>query len=87
VGRTSALERFLRYVAIDTRADDSSSACPSTAGQRDLATLLVAELHALGIADAAVDDNGYVVATIPASPDSSSVQRSDSSRTSTPLQR
>ena len=68
MGRTSALERFLRYVAIDTRADDSSSACPSTAGQRDLATLLVAELHALGIADAAVDDNGYVVATIPASP-------------------
>ena len=67
-GRTSALERFLRYVAIDTRADDSSSACPSTPGQRELATLLVAELHALGIADAAVDDNGYVMATIPASP-------------------
>lgn len=65
-GRTSALERFLRYVAIDTRADDASSACPSTAGQRELATLLVAELHTLGIADAAVDDNGYVMATIPA---------------------
>ena len=68
VGRTSALERFLRYVAIDTRADDSSAAYPSTAGQRELATLLVAELHALGIVDAAVDDNGYVMATIPASP-------------------
>lgn len=65
-GRTSALERFLRYVAIDTRADDASSACPSSAGQRELATLLVAELHTLGIADAAVDDNGYVMATIPA---------------------
>ena len=66
--RTSALERFLRYVAIDTRADDSSSTCPSTPGQRELAHLLVAELLTLGIADADVDSNGYVMATIPASP-------------------
>lgn len=66
--RTSALERFLRYVTIDTRADDSSSSCPSTPGQRELAHLLVAELLTLGIADADVDGNGYVMATIPASP-------------------
>ena len=65
--RTSALERFLRYVVIDTRSDDSSTTCPSTPGQLELARLLVAELSALGIADAAVDANGYVTATVPAS--------------------
>ena len=63
---TSALERFLRYVTIDTRADDSSSSCPSTPGQLELARLLASELKALGLADAEVDDNGYVMATIPA---------------------
>jgi tripeptide aminopeptidase len=66
--KTSALERFLRYVTIDTRADDGSRICPSTAGQLELARLLVAELRAIGIIDADVDANGYVMATIPASP-------------------
>jgi tripeptide aminopeptidase len=64
--RTSALERFLRYVTIDTRADESSSTCPSTPGQLVLSRLLVDELQALGIGDAALDENGYVTATIPA---------------------
>src|SRR5687768_18514668 len=64
--RTSALDRFLRYVVIDTRADESSSTCPSTPGQLLLARLLVEELRALGISDASVDENGYVMATIPA---------------------
>ena len=68
VGGTSALERFLRYVAIDTRADESSTTCPSTPGQLELARLLVSELHDLGVADAAMDGNGYVMATIPATP-------------------
>jgi len=66
--KTSALERFLRYVTIDTRADEASSSCPSTPGQLELARMLVAELVALGVADADVDANGYVMATIPASP-------------------
>ncbi len=64
--RTSALERFLRYVVIDTRSDDSSTACPSTPGQLELGRLLVTELSALGLADATVDANGYVTATVPA---------------------
>ena len=68
VGRTSALERFLRYVVVDTRADESSSSCPSTPGQLELSRLLVAELHALGLADAEIDGNGYVMATIAATP-------------------
>jgi tripeptide aminopeptidase len=63
---TSALERFLRYVTVDTRADEASSTVPSTPGQLVLARQLVGELHAMGVSDAAVDANGYVMATIPA---------------------
>jgi tripeptide aminopeptidase len=63
---TSALERFLRYVRIDTRADEASPASPSTPGQRVLMELLAGELHALGLADAAVDAHGYLMATVPA---------------------
>ena len=64
--KTSALERFLRYVAIDTRADDSSASCPSTPGQRVLMDLLAAELRQLGLDDVVVDDHGYLMATVPA---------------------
>lgn len=62
------LDRFLRYVAIDTRADESSTTCPSTPGQLELMRILEAELHALGVEDAAVDEHGYLMATIPATP-------------------
>ena len=65
----SALDRFLRYVTIDTRADDSSSSCPSTPGQLTLLRLVVDELRALGLADAEMDANGYVMATVPATID------------------
>jgi tripeptide aminopeptidase len=64
--RTSALERFLRYVTIDTRADEASTTVPSTPGQLALARRLVEELHAIGVGDAAVGAHGYVMATIPA---------------------
>jgi tripeptide aminopeptidase len=63
---TTALERFLRYVTIDTRADEKSDSCPSTPGQLTLQQMLVGELHAIGIADATLDEHGYVMATIPA---------------------
>jgi tripeptide aminopeptidase len=62
----TVLDRFLRYVAIDTRADEASASCPSTPGQLVLQQLLAAELRAMGIADAEVDANGYLMATIPA---------------------
>jgi tripeptide aminopeptidase len=65
--KTSALERFLRYVTIDTRADGGSTTCPSTPGQLELAGILVGELRAIGLVDAGVDANGYVTATVPAS--------------------
>src|SRR5947208_1230936 len=62
----SILERFLRYVQIDTRADDSSQTCPTTAGQLELQRLLAGELRDNGLSDVSVDDNGYLMATIPA---------------------
>ena len=60
------LDRFLRYVQYDTRSDDSSTTIPSTPSQMIFQKALVAELLALGLRDAAVDANGYVMATIPA---------------------
>jgi tripeptide aminopeptidase len=65
------LERFLRYVVIDTQSDPASSTCPSTAKQRDLGALLARELRDLGLADAHLDAHGYVYATIPATSDKS----------------
>jgi tripeptide aminopeptidase len=59
-------ERFLRYVTIDTQSDPASPTCPSTEKQKDLGRLLVSELKTMGLADAHLDQNGYVYATIPA---------------------
>jgi tripeptide aminopeptidase len=59
-------ERFLRYVVIDTQSDPSSPSSPSTEKQKDLGRLLAAELRAMGIGDAHLDEHGYVYATIPA---------------------
>ena len=62
----TVIERFLRYVTIDTQSDPDSRTTPSTAKQKDLGRLLVAELRESGLADADMDDNGYVYATLPA---------------------
>ena len=59
-------ERFLRYVVIDTQSDPASPTCPSTEKQKDLGRLLAGELQAMGLADAHLDEHGYVYATIPA---------------------
>jgi tripeptide aminopeptidase len=59
------LERFSRYVRVATQSSRDRAQCPSTPGQLDLSRLLVEELHALGLEDAALDDNGYVMATLP----------------------
>ena len=60
------LDRFLRYVTVDTRADDAHSARPSTPGQTMLLRQLVAELQSLGAADVRLDAQSVVMATIPA---------------------
>ncbi len=62
----TVLERFLRYVQIDTQSDPSSTTTPSTEKQKDLGRLLVQELHDMGLTDAELDEYGYVYATIPA---------------------
>jgi tripeptide aminopeptidase len=62
---TSVLERFLRYVRYDTQADERSTTYPSTAGQLVLLHALAEELREVGVADAAVDAHGYVMATVP----------------------
>lgn len=62
-------ERFLRYARIDTQSDPTSSTCPSTEKQKDLGRLLAAELQAMGISDAHLDEHGYVYGTIPSTTD------------------
>jgi len=59
------LDRLLRYVRIDTQSDRAYTQSPSTPGQLELARLLVSELLEIGLADAAIDDLGFVTATLP----------------------
>src|SRR6185436_1164926 len=61
----TAAERFLRYVQIDTQSDPLSKSNPSTEKQKDLSKILAEELKQLGVADAHMDEWGYVYATIP----------------------
>ncbi|MEI6574680.1 MAG: peptidase T [Bacteroidota bacterium] len=60
------LDRFLRYVKIDTQSDENSSSFPSTAKQYELLNLLKDELIAMGVPEVSVDEYGYVMASIPA---------------------
>ena len=64
------LDRFQRYVRVDTQSRrDGNGGTPSTPGQLDLSRMLVEELQAAGLEDAELDDNGYVMATLPATVD------------------
>ena len=63
---TSVVERFLRYVTYDTQSAEGSETYPSTMKQLVLLDQLVTELRAIGLTDAARDEHGYVMATIPA---------------------
>jgi tripeptide aminopeptidase len=58
------LDRFLRYVRIDTQSDDQSKTVPSTAKQRDLSELLARELREIGLENVKLDEHGYVFATL-----------------------
>ncbi len=61
----TVLERFLKYITVPTTSSEASLTCPSTENQLVLGQMLVDELLAMGIEDAAIDENGYVMATIP----------------------
>ncbi|MFD2646632.1 peptidase T [Devosia albogilva] len=65
----TVLDRFLRYVVIDTQSDPDSPTQPSTEKQKNLGRLLVDELLTIGLTDAHLDEHGYVYATIPANTD------------------
>ena len=63
--REPLLDRFIRYAKIDTQSSDSSTTYPSTEKQKDLLRVLVDDLKAAGLADAEMDEHGYVMATLP----------------------
>ena len=63
---SSVKERFLRYVQVETTSCEANECCPSTPGQMVLAEMLVKEMKEMGIADARVDEHGYVYGSIPA---------------------
>ena len=78
------LERFQRYVRIDTQSRREATESPSTPGQLELGRLLVDELRGAGLEDAALDENGYVMATlasprryVPAGPTATNGDRRD----------
>ena len=62
---STVVERFLRYVNYETTSDEASETCPSTPGQKVLGAKLVEEMKEMGIADARMDENGYVFGTVP----------------------
>ena len=65
---TSVIERFLKYVSFDTMSDELSETCPSSAKQKILGAVLVEEMKEMGIADAHMDEYGYVYGTVPGDP-------------------
>lgn len=65
----TCVERFLKYVKIDTQSDEESTTFPSDPKQLELSKLLVEELKEIGLADAALDEHGYVMATLPSNTD------------------
>lgn len=64
--KSDIIRRFISYVKVNTQSDENSSSCPSTSGQLELGKQLVKELKEMGMQDAGMDENGYVMATLPA---------------------
>jgi tripeptide aminopeptidase len=60
------IERFTKYVKVNTQSDPNSDTCPSTPGQLELGKMLVEELKAIGMEEVTMDENGYIMATLPA---------------------
>ena len=76
ISTSELVDRFIRYVQIDTQSDPNSKEHPTTAKQKNLSQLLCNELLAMGLQDATTDDFGYVYATIPSNTTKPSVPRS-----------
>jgi tripeptide aminopeptidase len=73
INKDAIAKRFMRYVQIDTQSDPQSGLHPSTEKQKDLSKILVEELKQIGIADAEMDEFGYVYATIPSNSEKKNV--------------
>jgi len=71
--KNDLIRRLTTYAKIDTQSDESSETCPSTPGQWDLLRLLAEELKEIGMTEITLDDNGYVMATLPANTDKTGV--------------
>ncbi|APY00687.1 peptidase T [Lacinutrix venerupis] len=65
ISKQDIIKRFVGYVTVDTESDPESDTTPSTAKQWDLANALVDELKAIGMSDVTIDDNAYIMATLP----------------------
>ena len=63
------VDRFIKYIKIDSQSDPESTTTPSTKKQWNMANLLVEELKAIGLQDVTVDENAYVMATLPSNVD------------------
>ncbi|WP_298556122.1 peptidase T [uncultured Algibacter sp.] len=65
ISKEHIIKRFISYVTIDTESDPNSNTTPSTKKQWDLANLLVEELKQIGMTDVSIDNNAYIMATLP----------------------
>ena len=65
IDKKHLIDRFIRYVTVDTESDPTSDTTPSTAKQWDLANALVEELKHIGLEDVTIDENAYIMATLP----------------------
>ncbi|WP_088042066.1 peptidase T [Bacillus sp. EAC] len=64
--KNELISRLMSYAKVDTQSNASSETCPSTPGQLTLGRMLVEELNKIGLVDITMDENGYVMATLPA---------------------
>ncbi|KAB1067081.1 peptidase T [Tamlana haliotis] len=69
IAKEHIIKRFVSYVTVDTESDPTSNTTPSTKKQWDLANKLVEELKAIGLSDVSIDENAYIVATLPSNVD------------------
>jgi tripeptide aminopeptidase len=59
------VDRFLKYVRVNSQSDENSISCPSTSGQMELAKLIASDMNDIGFEEISLDDNGYLMGTIP----------------------
>ncbi|QDO94139.1 peptidase T [Formosa sediminum] len=69
INKQHLIDRFVSYVTVDTESDPESNTTPSTAKQWDLANALAEELKAIGLEDVSIDENAYIMATLPSNVD------------------